>query len=34
MRLASDPGRPVYERMGYVVLFRTTLWIGTRRRTG
>jgi hypothetical protein len=24
--IASDPGRPVYERMGYVSLLRFTLW--------
>jgi hypothetical protein len=24
--LASDPGRPVYERMGYVAILRFTLW--------
>lgn len=28
--LSSDPGRPVYERLGYVPLLRFTLWIGTR----
>jgi hypothetical protein len=30
MLVASDDGRPVYERMGYVALTRFTLWIGTR----
>lgn len=25
---ASDPGRPVYERMGYLPVLRFTLWIG------
>jgi hypothetical protein len=24
--LASDPGRPVYERMGYLPLLRATMW--------
>lgn len=24
--IASDPGRPVYERMGYLALFRFTIW--------
>ena len=28
--VASDAGRPVYERMGYVALTRFTLWIGDR----
>ena len=28
--VASDDGRPVYERMGYVALTRFTLWIGSR----
>jgi hypothetical protein len=28
--IASDPGRPVYERMGYLPLTRFTLWIGRR----
>jgi hypothetical protein len=26
MLMASDPGRPVYERMGYVPILRMTLW--------
>jgi GNAT superfamily N-acetyltransferase len=26
MLLSSDPGRPLYERMGYVALFRFTVW--------
>lgn len=26
--LASDPGRPIYERMGYLSLLRFTLWSG------
>ena len=30
MLIASDMGRPVYERMGYVVLDRWTLFIGQR----
>ena len=30
MLFASDLGRPVYERMGYVALSRLTLWIGQR----
>jgi hypothetical protein len=25
--IASDLGRPVYERMGYVALVRFTLWL-------
>ncbi len=28
--IASDDGRPVYERMGYLPVSRFTLWIGTR----
>jgi len=32
MLFASDPGRPVYERMGYLVLARLTLWVGARRQ--
>jgi GNAT superfamily N-acetyltransferase len=28
--LASDPGRPVYEGLGYIPLLRFTLWTGTR----
>ena len=31
MLIASDPGQPVYERMGYLRLTRFTLWIGARR---
>lgn len=30
MLIASDPGRPVYERMGYLRLTRFTLWFGGR----
>ena len=30
MLIASDQGRPVYERMGYLPLFRFTLWSRTR----
>jgi GNAT superfamily N-acetyltransferase len=30
MLFASDLGRPVYERMGYVNLARLTLWVGAR----
>ncbi len=30
MLLSSDLGRPVYERMGYLPLFRFTLWYRTR----
>jgi GNAT superfamily N-acetyltransferase len=29
---ASDDGRPVYERMGYLPITRGTLWLGDRRR--
>ena len=29
--LASDPGRPVYERMGFLPLVRLTVWTGRRR---
>jgi hypothetical protein len=29
---ASDPGRPIYERMGYRAIFRATFWIGPRTR--
>ncbi len=32
--LASDPGRPVYERMGYLALTRATLYIGMRPGPG
>lgn len=31
MLIASDPGRPVYDRLGYVTLLRFTLWQGHRR---
>jgi hypothetical protein len=31
MLLSSDLGRPVYERMGFLPLFRTTLWYRERR---
>lgn len=31
MLLSSDPGRPVYERLGYHALLRFTLWAGHRR---
>ncbi|MDP9367180.1 MAG: GNAT family N-acetyltransferase [Chloroflexota bacterium] len=30
MLLSSDPGRPVYERMGFLPLFRFTLWYRDR----
>lgn len=30
MLFASDPGQPVYERMGYLRLARLTLWVGAR----
>lgn len=30
MLIASDPGRPVYERMGYLTLSRFTLWFRSR----
>ena len=30
MLIASDLGRPVYERLGFVALFRVTYWVGTR----
>ena len=30
MLIASDAGRPTYERMGYVSLTRFTLWLGSR----
>ena len=29
--IASDPGRPVYERMGYLRVARFTLWMGARQ---
>ena len=29
--LASDPGRPVYEMLGFFPLVRFTLWVGNRR---
>ena len=28
MLIASDPGQPVYERMGYLRLMRMTMWGG------
>ena len=28
MLIASDPGQPVYERMGYLRLMRLTMWGG------
>lgn len=31
MLIASDLGRPVYERLGYRALLRYTLWLGPRR---
>jgi GNAT superfamily N-acetyltransferase len=30
--LASDDGRPIYERMGYRSISRSTLWLGPRSR--
>ena len=30
--IASDPGQPVYERMGYLRLMRLTMWGGTGLR--
>jgi hypothetical protein len=30
MLIASDLGRPTYERMGYLPLARFTVWAGTR----
>jgi hypothetical protein len=30
MLLASDPGRSVYERLGFLPLLRFTLWVGGR----
>jgi hypothetical protein len=30
MLIASDDGRPVYDRLGYLALQRHTLWLGTR----
>lgn len=32
--IASDPGRPVYERMGFLALLRLTAWIRAERRPG
>ncbi len=32
MLIASDAGRPVYERLGYRSILRFTLWMGHRRR--
>ena len=31
MLIASDLGRPIYERMGYLPVSRCTLWVGARR---
>lgn len=31
MLIASDAGKPTYDRMGYVALLRYTLWLGHRR---
>jgi hypothetical protein len=33
MLIASDAGKPTYDRMGYVALLRYTLWLGNRRPT-
>jgi hypothetical protein len=30
MLISSDPGRPVYDRLGYLSLLRFTLWLGVR----
>ncbi len=30
MLIASDPGRPVYDRLGYLPLLRYSLWLGLR----
>jgi hypothetical protein len=30
MLIASDLGRPTYERMGYLPMARFTVWAGTR----
>jgi hypothetical protein len=32
MLIASDLGRPTYERMGYLPMARFTLWAGSRAR--
>jgi hypothetical protein len=29
--IASDAGRPTYERMGYLSVVRVTLWTGARQ---
>ena len=34
MLIASDLGRPVYERLGYTALLRFTMWEGSRPRSG
>jgi hypothetical protein len=31
--IASDLGRPIYERLGYIALLRITYWLGMRRPT-
>ena len=30
MLIASDLGRPIYDRLGYLPLLRYSLWLGTR----
>ena len=32
MLIASDPGRPTYQRMGYLTMARFTLWAGARAK--
>jgi hypothetical protein len=32
MLIASDLGRPTYERMGYLPMARFTLWAGSRAK--
>jgi hypothetical protein len=34
MLIATDDGRPVYERLGYLSLFRFTLWAHNRPGKG
>jgi hypothetical protein len=34
MLIASDLGRPAYDRLGYLPILRYTLWLGTRRSAG
>ena len=34
MLMASDSGRPIYERMGYIPILRLTLWFSSTNENG